>query len=500
MSERYENSTNGAIYTAGHDEKTLDSEFAAGTEDKVLAGSRSPEVKKLVRKIDWHLMPIIAALQVMSIYELSVITNARLGGLVEDLNMTEGQYRWCLSIYYFGFVLFEIPSNIIIRRWKPSKYLALLAFSWGTIVMATAGATSFAGLLVSRFLLGVMEAGYLPGITYYISIWYTRKENAERSGYPMILGNLAGATGGLLAYGISNISTHRLNTWQWMFIIEGVPCIVLAVICYFFLPDSPETARFLNEKERVLQINRMAMDQGAADDHSWSWNQVISVFTDLKAYLYTINMMFSTISSVGVSLVLPSIIAGLGEWSNSVSLALTTPPYVAACFFVYIGCWSSDRNFERGYHAIIGSLIRMAGLLMLMFVPYDLPGVRYFGVFLAVGPSYMILAIKMAWYNNNFSGLTRRAIAGAFIQGFGSIGSAVSGQVYYDGPRFFNGHLIGVVFLAAQMIAVLILRIMLARWNKQRENMTMEEREKQIAKYGGSELAGDRHPDFRYAL
>ncbi|KAI8139905.1 hypothetical protein BJV82DRAFT_581731 [Fennellomyces sp. T-0311] len=119
-------------------------------------------------------------------------------------------------------------------------------------------------------------------------------------------------------------------------------------------------------------------DQGAAEDHTWSWEQVTSVFTDVKAYLYALNMLFSIISSMGVSLALPSIIVGLGEWSNSVSIALTAPPYIAACFFIYIGCWSS------------------------------------------ASVKYVVLAIKLAC-----SGLTRRAIAGAFIQSFGSIGAAI---------------------------------------------------------------------------
>ena len=164
----------------------------------------------------------------------------------------------------------------------------------------------------------------------------------------------------------------------------------------------------------ALYVYTKHIDQGAAEDRTWAWSQVASVFTDWKTYLYTLNMLFSSVSAVGVTLALPSIIAGLGQWSNSVSLALTTPPYVVACFFVYIGCWSSgnffspttsfhhllsfsfffaDIYFERGYHIIVGSLIRMTGLLMLMFVPHDQFGVLYFAVFLAIGPSVSILYI-----------------------------------------------------------------------------------------------------------
>ncbi|KAI9491294.1 major facilitator superfamily domain-containing protein [Zychaea mexicana] len=448
--------------TAGYrsyDEKSIDTELAAGKAydnkekafDTASIDQASGEIRKLVR---------------------SVITNAKLGGLLEDLNMTEGQYRWCLSIYYFGFILFEIPSNIILRRWRPSPYLSFLVFTWGVVVMCSAAATNFAGLLLSRF----------------------------RSGYTIILACVAAATGGLIAYGISHITTQTLSTWQWMFIIEGAPCIVLAVICYFYLPDKPETAKFLNERERELALKRLSLDQGAADDHTWSWNQVISVFTDWKSYLYTSVTVSTTISAVGVTLALPSIIAGMGAWSQDVSLALTTPPYVLACIFTFLGCWSSDKLFERGYHNLVGVVIRMMGLLMLMFVPDNNYGARYFAVCIAVASSYMNLPIKVAWYTNNYSGMTRRAVACAFIAGFGAIGSAIAGQVYFDGPLFFWGNTIAFIFLVIEAIITLILRMMLKHVNKARAKMTVEERERQIAKYGGEGLVGDHHPDFRYAL
>ncbi|KAI7847525.1 major facilitator superfamily domain-containing protein, partial [Circinella umbellata] len=398
----------------------------------------------------------------------SVITNAKLGGLEDDLNMTDIEYRWCLSIYYFGFILFEIPSNIILRRWKPSYYLSFLVFTWGIIVMSAAGVTSAAGLLVSRFMLGAMEAGI---------IW------------------------GLIAFGITFISKDRLNTWQWMFIIEGSPCIALAIICFVFLPDKPETAKFIDEEERKMEIERLAADLGAGDDRSWSWNQVTSIFTDWKSYMYTLTTITSAVSGVGVNIALPSIIAGLGSWTPQVSLALTVPPYILACILTLVLCRTSDKYFERGYHIIGGSFLRFIGLLLLMFLPIGQIGARYFAVCISAAPTYTLLAIRTAWLSNNFSGMTRRAVACGFIQGFGSIGSAIGAQVYFDGPRFFWGHTIAFIFLSVEIILTFIMRLMFRYENKKRDNMTLDEKQQVIRKYENKpELLGDRHPDFRYVL
>ncbi|KAG2226550.1 hypothetical protein INT45_005036 [Circinella minor] len=479
----------------------------------------------MYRKIDLRLMPLIAAMQMLSIYQLSVITNAKLGGLEDDLNMTDIEYRWCLSIYYFGFILFEVPSNIILRRWKPSYYLSFLVLTWGIVVMSAAGVTSAAGLLVSRFMLGAMEAGiictfyiesiresfcffiliknyvgYVPGIAYYISLWYTRQEYAQRSGLPYTLGCIAAATGGLIAFGITFISTDRLNTWQWMFIIEGAPCIALAILCFVFLPDKPETAEFFDEEERKMEIKRLAAGMGenlgAGDDHSWSWDQVISVFTDWKSYMFTLTNITGSVSGVGVTIALPSIIAGLGSWTPQVSLALTVPPYILGCILTLVLCRTSDKYFERGYHIIGGSFLRLIGLLLLMFVPIDQVGVRYFAVCISAAPSYTLLAIRTAC-----SGMTRRAVACGFIQGFGSIGSAIGGQVYFDGPRFFWGHTIAFIFLAVEIILTFIMRLLFQYVNKKRDKMTLDEKQQVIRKYGNKpELLGDRHPDFRYVL
>ncbi|KAG2226815.1 hypothetical protein INT45_005780 [Circinella minor] len=453
-----------------------------------------------VSKLDMRLLPILCLLYLMAYLDRSNIGNAKLGGLLEDLNLTTSQFQWCLSIFYFGYIIFDLPSNVIMKRWKPSYWLALLTFSWGSIAMAMAGVKNFTGLIICRLMLGIMEAGFFPGVLYFLSVWYKRKEYGQRVSYFWSFSSLAGAFGGLIAYGISKIPTHELSTWQWLFIIEGAPSVLLAGLAALYLPNSPETAKFLSKEEQEIEISRLETDQGAANDHSWSWARAASVFTDYKTYTFMFIYITGTSALQGVTLFLPSIISGMGQWDKAQSQALTVPPYVLAFIGTNIAGWSSDRYFDRCYHMVAINCVGLVGFLMLMFIDQAQIGARYFAACVVTMSVYANVPIKVAWFNNNFSGLTRRALASGAIVAVGTIGGAIGGQIYYDEPLYFGGNTIAFCCLAAQTVTDLVLRFILARENKRREKLTQEQKEYEIFKYGGEELAGDRHPDFRYVL
>ncbi|KAF1802634.1 major facilitator superfamily domain-containing protein [Mucor lusitanicus] len=456
--------------------------------------------KILVKKLDRRLLPLLCILYLLSYIDRSNIGNAKLGGLEEDLNMSKSEYQWSLSIFYFSYVIFDLPSNIIMRRWRPSHWLGILMFCWGAVATAMAASTSFAGLAVCRFLLGVFEAGFFPGVIYFMSLWYTRKEYGRRIGFFWSFSSLAGAFGGLIAFGISQIKNDALATWQWLFIIEGVPSVLLAALSAWYLPNKPETATFLTEEERELAVNRLANDAGASNDHSWSWAQVVSVFTDWKTYVYMCIYILGTVALQGVTLFLPSIVANMGTWSKPVAQALTVPPYFLAFLATVAISWSSDKYFERAYHMVGLNSIALLGFLLLMFLSSDNVAGNYIAACLVTISVYGNVAVKVAWFNNNYGGLTRRAVASAAIVSIGTIGGAIGGQIYYDPPHYFAGNTIAFSCMAGQTVLVILLRILLARENKRRSKLSEEQRELEIHKYGGMDLVGDRHYSFKYVL
>ncbi|ORX61622.1 MFS general substrate transporter [Hesseltinella vesiculosa] len=387
----------------------------------------------------------------------SNIGNAKLGGLEEDLNLTPQQYQWSLSIFYFGYVIFDVPSNIVLRRWRPSTWLGLIMFLWGVTATAMAGAKDFATLATGRIFLGVFEAG--------------------------------------------QISQTTLHTWQWLFLIEGLPSVVCAVAAIFILPDDPETCKFLTEDERVVAVGRLAKDAGASNSHSFSWAQVISVLYDWKTWVYSMIYITGTSALQGVTLFLPSIIKQMGHWGSAEAQALTTPPYFLAFLATVALSWSSDKFFERSFHMIFSNCVGLVGFFLLMFVDHSNLGVHYFATCLVTMGLYANVSIKAAWFNNNFNGLTRRAVGSAIIISIGTIGGAIGGQIYYDpADNYFHGNLIAVCLVVAQSLLVIGTRLYLMYENKRRSALTDEAKELEIEKYGGIDLAGDRNPDFRYVL
>lgn len=209
----------------------------------------------------------------MNYLDRNNIAAARLAGLQDPpskggLSLTSTQYLTALSILFVGYVLMQIPSNLFLNKiGKPAIYLPTVMIAWGIISAATAGAQSYAGLLAIRFFLGFVEAAYFPGCLFFLSSWYTRKELGFRTALLYSGSLLSGAFSGLISAGIkSGLDGARgLRAWRWLFIIEGVITIFVAVCAYFILPNFPRTTGWLTEEERDLAVWRLDEDIGEDD-------------------------------------------------------------------------------------------------------------------------------------------------------------------------------------------------------------------------------------------
>ncbi|KAI7879509.1 MFS general substrate transporter [Lichtheimia hyalospora FSU 10163] len=457
--------------------------------------------KRALRKITLHVLFPMSALYFMNYLDRGIIGNAKLGGIIEDLNMTSEQYNWCLSIFYFGYVLADIPSNLMMRHFNGVYWISFLAFMWGSLTMVVAAVTNYAGLMALRLFLGTFEAGFMAGALYFFAKWFTRRELGQRLGYYYSFASLGAAVGGLIAYGISTIPTHTLNTWQWLFLIEGCPAILLSLFILWFVPSTPETAKCLNEGERRMTIKCLLEDHSFQEKESFSWATAVSVLREPKLYLFTFMMLVGLVPSHGTSLALPSLVDGMGNWSKAESQALTTPPYIIQFITSIVSGWISEKWIQRGYQMILTDLFGVAGFLMLVLVPHHLIAVRYFAVCLAMIGTSGNTPVKAAWYTHSFAGLSRRAVAVAIVEMIGNVvGGVIGGQIYYDPPNYTHGNAIALGCHCLRIIGAIGMRLLLSRENKRRDKMTPEEKEREIAKYGGEAMAGDRHPDYRYVL
>ncbi|KAG1157825.1 hypothetical protein G6F36_014212 [Rhizopus arrhizus] len=216
------------------EERSTGNESGGYSSSSYVAPSPS-ESRALLWKLDLRIIPLIGALYLCSFLDRVNIGNARLAGLTTDLNISPNAYNAALSIFFAGYVLFEVPSNMILKVVGPSKWIPIVMLSWGTVMACMAACKNSAGLLASRFFLGITEAGLFPGIIFYLSLWYTLFFSCS---------TLAGAFGGVLAYGIMQMDgVGGLHGWQWIFIIEAIPTLLLAFAAYALLPDFPENSK-----------------------------------------------------------------------------------------------------------------------------------------------------------------------------------------------------------------------------------------------------------------
>ncbi|KAI8356052.1 major facilitator superfamily domain-containing protein [Mortierella sp. GBAus27b] len=426
-------------------------------------------VGKLRRKIDWHLIPLISVLYLCSFLDRVNIGNAKVAGLADHVALTASEYNWALSIFFIGYVIFEIPSNILLKKIGPRKWITIVMLAWGTIMMAMAAVKDAPGLLIARFFLGLTESGLFPGSVYLISLWYTRPEQALRNGLFFSTATMAGAFGGVLAYGIAQMEgVQGLHGWQWIFILEGLPTVLLTIVVFFFLPDFPGTARFLNDQEKELAVHRLIVDAGPATQTHFSWKQFRDVFVDWKVYMHMITYILNATPLYSLSLFFPSIVQGF-KYSTLTTQAMTAPAYIIACLFTIACAFSSDRFRERGLHYALPTFVGCLGYILLIITKDHSTTGRYVSLTITASGVFSSVPAMLSWFTSNIGGHTKRGVATAAIISFGNIGGAIGGQIYRASDAADG-------------------------YNRRRANLTPEEFEREAQ---GEDLC-DNHPGFVY--
>jgi MFS family permease len=434
--------------------------------------------KALLRKIDWRLLPAVGILYLLSFLDRSNVGNARIEGLADDLHMTGNQYLTGLTLYFIGYVLFEVPCNIILKRTTPRFWLPTLTVLWGIVATLMGIVQNLTGFFVARFFLGVTESGLFPGVVYYFSMWYQRRERQFRISLFFGFAALAGSFGGILAYGIGHMAgVVWENGWRWIFILEGIATVVVAVAAYWFIYNYPETAEFLSDKERSFIRNRLASDSDATHDERFTWNNVAKALRDPKSWLYGLSFHGMSLPLYTFSLFLPTIIKDLGYKAASAQL-LTIPPYAFAFMTTIAVAIVSERTGQRALPLIGSALFAIIGYIILLTNadPVNRPGVSYLGTFFAAGGIYPATALALSWPAINVSGQTKRAVANAMQISIGNLGAVLGTQLYRanDGPRYFVGHSFALAYLVGEIIVSVLLYFLLKRENERREAITPE--------------------------
>ncbi|KAI9658303.1 MAG: hypothetical protein M1821_002436 [Bathelium mastoideum] len=432
----------------------------------------------LLRKLDLKLLPAVGILYLLSFLDRSNIANARLDGLTTDLHMTGNQYLTSLTLFFVGYVLFEVPWNVVLKRTTPKIWLPTVTLVWGIIATLMGVSQNLAGFFVVRFFLGATEGGLFPGVVYYLSMWYKRNERQFRVSLFFSAASLAGAFGGILAYGIGFMNgVGGQKGWRWIFIIEGLVTVVVSLGAYFFIANYPDNAKFLREDERAFIHQRLKADSDATNAEGFTWANVGSALKDPKCWLYGLVYHSLSLPLYTLSLFLPTIIKSLGYTAANAQL-LTVPPYAFAFILTVSIAVLSERTHRRAPFIVGSALFAAIGYCILLSQknPTHRPGVSYLGTFFAAGGIYPAVALALSWPAINVSGQTKRATANAMQISVGNLGAVLGTQLYRanDGPRYVLGHSFALGYLLGSGVLVSITWFLLSRENGRRDRLESE--------------------------
>ncbi|KAG1781985.1 major facilitator superfamily domain-containing protein [Suillus placidus] len=447
-----------------------DAKAAESMNDDLSSGVPSHDLeRRLLRKLDLR-MSIIIVLYALNFVDRANASSARLATFEQDLHLQGNQYATILSIVYVGYILMQVPANMVLH-WleKPSILIPGSMVIWGLVSTLTGITKNYTGILLARFFLGFVEAPFYPGVLYLISGWYKRDELAVRTTLVTCGSVLASGFGAVFASGILTAMQGKLGqaAWRWLFYIEGSATILVAICAFFILPDFPHNTKWLTPEERALAISRLAGDGINKLGKRTTMQGLRDAVCDWKVWWFSVALI---IQFVALSFVIyfPTIVATLG-YDTTNTLLLCAPPWVFSTIVAFVISRYSDKTQKRYVFLFASSALACVGFIISICTMNT--AARYTSVFLMaqISAAYMVI---WGWINNIFAGEpAKRAVAIALINGLSQTGNIIGAYVWPTnwGPTYHYSYAICLAALGVSTTMFGVMYLYLKRANERIE-------------------------------
>ncbi|PLB45224.1 MFS general substrate transporter [Aspergillus steynii IBT 23096] len=466
------------------------------------------EERRVLRKINMTILPLMCWVYMLQYADKSTLNYASLMGIRTDTKLTGDNYNWVSSIFYAGYLAWEIPTTYLFRRLPVGKYASFNILCWGIVLSCHAAAFDYSGLLAARFFLGFFEATVTPAFVLITSMWFKQNEQAKRMGFWLSCNGVALILMAVVAYGLSAVTDAALASWRILFLILGPLTAVTGAVYVWLLPDSQVNAWFLNERERLIAIERIRNNFQGIGSQVWKWDQFLEAFQDPRTYCYLVFSFLMNIPSGGIT-TFGSIIINSFGFNERLSLLLGAPSGVFDIGGKLLFTWLSDKYLDRTLFAFLAILIPLVGGIMMIAIPLSAPGGLLLGYYLisVAGASWGLI---MAAISNNTLGYTKKVtVSGLQIIAYAA-GNWVGPQAFRanDAPIYLHGKIVVAVMYGASAVVLVALRWVNIRENRRRDRLLAEnpvdvddpevvaaiEREKFL------DLTDFHKPHFRYVL
>ncbi|EME88204.1 uncharacterized protein MYCFIDRAFT_55210 [Pseudocercospora fijiensis CIRAD86] len=469
--------------------------------DARLAEFTPAEAKKLIWRIDVRLVLTLGFMYCVSLMDRTNLGIAVVAGMGVDLKLIGFRYSTLVLVFFITYVFLQPPATVVLRKVGPRIFLPSITMLWGITMITFGFVKSWTDMLPLRLVLGIFEAGFFPGCAYLLSCWYPRYELQKRYAVFYLIGSLSSAFSGILAYGFAHMDglgdlgsaygQHYGPTkanpdikpgimpgiagWRWIFIMQGLLTVIVAMIGAFTIADFPEKAArksksfalsFLTEKEANFVVARIEKDRHDAIAEPFHLATYLRCAADSKIWGFASLFMLTTTSTYAIAYFLPIILHESMGYDAAMAECLIAPPYVVAALWMFACAWYGDKHHIRGPIIVINALLGIVGLPLLGFC--ENAGLRYFGVFLATTSCNANVPAILSYQANNLRGQWKRALASATLVGAGGIGGIIGSTVFrsQDKPGYKPGIYTCIIACALIVLITCVMELKFHRANK----------------------------------
>ncbi|KAJ5948252.1 hypothetical protein N7466_001267 [Penicillium verhagenii] len=459
--------------------------------------------KTLVRRVDLVILPLLAGTYTLQYIDKSALGYSAVFDLLSSTHMTSSEYSWLASIFYFAYLIAEYPWNILAQKTRLGKVVSGNVIAWGAMLMITAASTSFTGMAICRFLLGIFEAPITPCFMMIVGMWYTRCQQPFRAGVFYSCNGLGAVVGGVLTYGIGQIKT--IAVWRAIYLILGGTTVCWGILMYVFLPDDIISAKRFSIEDKALLIGRSRLGRTGVINHKIKWYQIREALIDPQVWILFLFTLLNEIINGGIANFSKLIIKGLTDDALT-TVALAIPMGGFQIFYILSGTFLASRFRNiRTIVMFIYLLPTIIGTCLLWKMNHETHKVGVLFGYYICGAYVCSLVLALQMPATNLGGYTKRSTGVALVFLAYCAGNIIGPHAFLakEAPIYQTGCKLIISCAAAQAILALCLRVLFISRNKKRDRDTTARNEIAMGVSqvdAQADLTDFENPNFRYVF